>query len=147
MNSPTVSEAPGAEALDPSRADNGPPQGVVVRYQAPQERLGTFKEYAIRRLQRRVRYIDFFALDAIDLEVLQGEIFGIIGRNGAGKSTLLKVVSRVPGSDRGAASTSAAASRRCWNWEPASTQSSQVVRTSCSMGRCAFEHKRSIGAQ
>ena len=70
-------------------------EGVTVRYQAPQERLGTFKEYAIRRLQRRVRYTDFFALNGIELEVYSGEIFGIIGRNGAGKSTLLKVVSRV----------------------------------------------------
>jgi lipopolysaccharide transport system ATP-binding protein len=70
-------------------------QGVTVRYQAPRERIGTFKEYAIRRLQRRVVYTDFDALKAVDLEVGQGEIFGIIGRNGAGKSTLLKVVSRV----------------------------------------------------
>jgi ABC-type polysaccharide/polyol phosphate transport system ATPase subunit len=68
---------------------------VAVRYRAPQERVGTFKEYAIRRLQRRVRYTDFFALDGIDLDVRRGEIFGIIGRNGAGKSTLLKVTSRV----------------------------------------------------
>ena len=70
-------------------------EGVTVRYQAPQERLGTFKEYAIRRLQRRVRFTAFRALDSINLEVHRGEIFGIIGRNGAGKSTLLKVVSRV----------------------------------------------------
>ena len=70
-------------------------EGVTVRYRAPEERLATLKEYAIRRLQRRVRYRDFYALDGIDLDVHQGEIFGIIGRNGAGKSTLLKVVSRV----------------------------------------------------
>lgn len=66
-----------------------------MRYQAPEERLATFKEYAIRRLQRRVRYVDFYALREVELEVHAGEIFGIIGRNGAGKSTLLKVVSRV----------------------------------------------------
>lgn len=68
---------------------------VSVRYRAPEERVGTFKEYAIRLLQRRVRYKDFFALDSVSLDVRQGEIFGVIGRNGAGKSTLLKVVSRV----------------------------------------------------
>ena len=95
MNSPTGSESPAVAALDLAQAVTIRLQGVIVRYQAPQERLGTFKEYAIRRLQRRVVYSDFFALDAIDLEVLRGEIFGIIGRNGAGKSTLLKVVSRV----------------------------------------------------
>jgi len=75
--------------------------GVAVRYRAPEERLATFKEYAIRHLQRRVRYKDFFALDGINLDVRRSEIFGIIGRNGAGKSTLLKVVSRVLAPTRG----------------------------------------------
>ncbi len=70
-------------------------ENIAVRYRAPQERVGTFKEYAIRLLQRRVRFTDFFALTDISLDVHRGEIFGIIGRNGAGKSTLLKVVSRV----------------------------------------------------
>src|SRR5215510_14268080 len=68
---------------------------VTVRYRLPEEKIGTFKEYMIRMLQRRVRYNSFLALNGVDFEVQRGEIFGIIGRNGAGKSTLLKVISRV----------------------------------------------------
>ncbi|CAN5805525.1 ABC transporter ATP-binding protein [soil metagenome] len=36
-----------------------------------------------------------WALQNIDFEVRQGEIWGIIGQNGAGKSTLLKILSRI----------------------------------------------------
>jgi ABC-type polysaccharide/polyol phosphate transport system ATPase subunit len=68
---------------------------VSVRYRAPEEVIGTFKEYAIQVIKRNVRYREFMALNNVDLQVNQGEILGIIGRNGAGKSTLLKVISRV----------------------------------------------------
>jgi ABC-type polysaccharide/polyol phosphate transport system ATPase subunit len=70
-------------------------ENVTVKYRAPQERIGSFKEYMIRALQRKVRYWNFLALDQIHMEVQKGETLGIIGRNGAGKSTLLKVISRV----------------------------------------------------
>ncbi len=70
-------------------------ENVSVEYRAPRERITSFKEYAIRLLQRRVQHQEFKALRDVNLEVRQGEVFGIVGHNGAGKSTLLKVVSRV----------------------------------------------------
>jgi len=70
-------------------------ENVSVRYRAPETPIGTFKEFVIRFIQGKVRYKEFLALNQINLQVNQGEIFGIIGRNGAGKSTLLKVISRV----------------------------------------------------
>ncbi len=77
-------------------------ENVSVRYQVPDEHIGSFKEYVIRFLQNRVRSHDFLALTGVDLVIYKGETFGIIGPNGAGKSTLLKVVSRVlvPGTGR-----------------------------------------------
>jgi D-methionine transport system ATP-binding protein len=41
------------------------------------------------------------ALDAVDLDVAPGEIFGILGRSGAGKSTLLRTVNLLTRPDAG----------------------------------------------
>ncbi len=70
-------------------------QGIAVRYRVPHERISTLKEHAIRLLERRLQYDDFWALRDVNLQVRRGETIGIIGPNGAGKSTLLKVIARV----------------------------------------------------
>lgn len=66
-----------------------------VRYFIPREHVSTFKEYAIRKIQRRIQNDEFWALKDVSFEVKKGEVFGLIGANGAGKSTLLKLVARV----------------------------------------------------
>jgi len=70
-------------------------EGVGVRYRAPNERIPSIKEYAIRWIQGKIRTREFWALRNICLNVYPGEAFGLIGPNGAGKSTLLKLVARV----------------------------------------------------
>jgi len=70
-------------------------QGVSVTYKNPSERIGTIKEYVIKRLKNGISHQPFSALSDINLSVKRGQIFGIVGRNGAGKSTLLKVISGV----------------------------------------------------
>jgi len=70
-------------------------ENVSVRYRVPSERTGTFKEYMIRRLKRKIQIRTFWAINEVSINVKPGEVFGFIGDNGAGKSTLLKVVARV----------------------------------------------------
>lgn len=70
-------------------------ENVSVRYRVPSEKVLTFKEYMIRRLQGQISRKDFWALQDVNLELYRSEVFGIIGRNGAGKSTMLKLIARV----------------------------------------------------
>jgi ABC-type polysaccharide/polyol phosphate transport system ATPase subunit len=70
-------------------------EGVSVRYRIPRESIRSIKEYAIRKLKRRILYEDFEALRDVGLEIEAGETVGLIGRNGAGKSTLLRLIARV----------------------------------------------------
>jgi ABC-2 type transport system ATP-binding protein len=46
---------------------------------------------------------DFRAVDGIDLDVQQGEIFGVLGPNGAGKTTMLKMLATLLPIDAGRA--------------------------------------------
>src|SRR5580658_3480662 len=46
---------------------------------------------------------DFRAVDGIDLQIPQGEIFGVLGPNGAGKTTMLKMLATLLPIDAGQA--------------------------------------------
>jgi ABC-type polysaccharide/polyol phosphate transport system ATPase subunit len=70
-------------------------ENVAVEYRIPSERIGTLKEYIIRKVQGKVKHKKFFALKNVNIEINQGEVFGVIGHNGAGKSTMLKLFARV----------------------------------------------------
>jgi ABC-2 type transport system ATP-binding protein len=47
------------------------------------------------------RFGDVIAVDNLDFEVCDGEIFGFLGPNGAGKSTTLNIIAALLGYDRG----------------------------------------------
>ncbi|MGE5235852.1 MAG: ATP-binding cassette domain-containing protein [Acidobacteriota bacterium] len=70
-------------------------RGVSVRFRVPQRKIPTFKEWAIQRLTRGLRYEELHALDRVSFTVAEGESLGVIGPNGAGKSTLLRVAAGI----------------------------------------------------
>ena len=70
---------------------------------------GLTKSYAVRRNWREAVRRPFSAprnvvVDALDLDVLDSEMFGILGLNGAGKTTLLKMLATFILPDGGSAS-------------------------------------------
>ena len=56
-------------------------------------------EGVTRRYQSRAG--ERVALDAVDLHVERGQIFGVVGRSGAGKSTLIRTINRLETPDGG----------------------------------------------
>lgn len=76
-------------------------EDVSVVYRVPREMVSGIKEFAIRFMQRRLAYEEFWALKGVSFNVNRGEVFGVIGRNGSGKSTMLKVMARVLQPTRG----------------------------------------------
>ena len=64
------------------------------------EAVHTLKERALHPFRRRPQE-EINALRSVDLEVEQGEFFGIVGRNGSGKSTLMKCIAGIYGIDAG----------------------------------------------
>jgi ABC-type polysaccharide/polyol phosphate transport system ATPase subunit len=68
---------------------------ISMKFRLATEKITSLKYFFVKKLKRQITYVDFQALQDINLKVNKGEIFGIIGHNGAGKSTLLKIISGI----------------------------------------------------
>ena len=77
-------------------------KNVALDYPRAKKGAGFFREIITKRFKRVVNKEKWFrALDKINLEVMKGEVVGIIGPNGSGKSTLLRVIAGIYAPDEG----------------------------------------------
>jgi len=52
------------------------------------------KVLVVKNLSKKFKANDFYSLKAVNLEVEEGDIVGLVGKNGAGKSTFLKLLAK-----------------------------------------------------
>jgi ABC-2 type transport system ATP-binding protein len=103
-----VSLPAGIDAISLSRSDPQPRRATGSRATRVSVR-GLTKGYAVRRgwwaaLRHPFSAPRNIVVDALDLDVFDSEMFGILGLNGAGKTTLLKMLATFILPDEGSAS-------------------------------------------
>lgn len=78
---------------------------VGVKFIMSSEKVDNFKEYVIKKINRKISVKEFWALKDVTFSVEKGDRVGILGLNGAGKSTLLKVIAGVLKATEGGVTT------------------------------------------
>ena len=79
-------------------------KNVSVRYITGDFKDIGLKEFVLRRIKRKYKVNEFWAVKDVSFSLERGEMLGIIGSNGAGKSTLLKVITGIMVPTKGSSS-------------------------------------------
>lgn len=70
-------------------------QNVSMRFNMAKERVDSLKEYFIKLVHGGLQFEEFWALKDVSIEIMPGDVYGLVGLNGSGKSTLLKTIAGV----------------------------------------------------
>jgi ABC-type polysaccharide/polyol phosphate transport system ATPase subunit len=73
---------------------------VSKSFKLPREQFHTLKQRALHPIKAR-QFDVLTAVEDVNVDIAEGEFFGIVGRNGSGKSTLLKCVAGIYDIDGG----------------------------------------------
>lgn len=76
-------------------------QNVNKKFRIYHERRNSVYESLVGFFSKRKYYEEITVLDNISIDIMKGEMFGIIGRNGTGKTTLLRLISGIYKPDSG----------------------------------------------
>lgn len=74
--------------------------GVSKSFKLPHEKNTSVKSFVVNPFRKRT-FEQQEVLKDINLEIKEGEFFGIVGRNGSGKSTLLKLLAGIYSPNKG----------------------------------------------
>ena len=70
-------------------------KNVSMRFNMATERVDNLKEYVIKFFKGNLQFEEFWALKDVSIDIMPGDIYGLVGLNGSGKSTLLKTIAGV----------------------------------------------------
>ena len=70
-------------------------KNVSMCFNLASEKVDNLKEYLIKFTKGSLKFEEFWALKDVSIEIMPGDVYGLVGLNGSGKSTLLKTIAGV----------------------------------------------------
>ena len=70
-------------------------ENVSMRFNLSSEKHESLKEYFLAMAKGKLHFDEFYALRDVNLTIMPGDFYGLVGLNGSGKSTLLKAIAGV----------------------------------------------------